>query len=91
MFDVMTQDKEIRYSSRTRAGTDDFKRIQKLRRAAAGLLDQLPRSAYSRSSRARRVQQWPPNAAVRQRSIALTTLSWSRAHKAGVGLTRAPA
>jgi NTE family protein len=45
MFDVMTQDKEIRHSSRTRAGTDDFKRIQKLRRAAAGLLDQLPRSA----------------------------------------------
>ena len=42
MFDVMTRDKEIRYSSRTRAGTDDFKRIQKLRRAAAGLLDQLP-------------------------------------------------
>ncbi len=42
MFDVMTRDKEIRYSSRTRAGTDDFKRTQKLRRAAAALLDQLP-------------------------------------------------
>jgi len=42
MFEVMTRDKEIRYSSRTRAGTDDFKRVQKLRRAAAGLLDQLP-------------------------------------------------
>jgi NTE family protein len=40
MFDVMTRDKEIRYSSRTRAGTDDFKRTQKLRRAAAALLDQ---------------------------------------------------
>jgi NTE family protein len=42
MFEVMTRDKEIRYSSRTRAGTDDFKRTQKLRRAAAALLDQLP-------------------------------------------------
>ena len=42
MFDVMTRDKEVRYSSRTRAGTDDFKRTQKLRRAAAALLDQLP-------------------------------------------------
>jgi NTE family protein len=42
MFEVMTRDKEIRYSSRTRAGTDDFKRVQKLRRAAAGLLDLLP-------------------------------------------------
>jgi NTE family protein len=41
MFDVMTRDKEIGYSSRTRAGTDDFKRTQKLRRAAAALLDQL--------------------------------------------------
>jgi hypothetical protein len=35
MFDVMTRDKEIRYSSRARAGKDDFKRTQKLRRAAA--------------------------------------------------------
>jgi NTE family protein len=42
MFDVMTRDKEIRYSSRTRAGTDDFKQTQKLRRAAAALLDELP-------------------------------------------------
>ena len=42
MFDTMTREKEIRYSSRTRAGTDQFKREQKLRRAAAGLLEQLP-------------------------------------------------
>jgi NTE family protein len=40
--DVMTREKEIRYSSRTRAGTDQFKRVQKARRAVAGLLEQLP-------------------------------------------------
>ena len=42
MSDVITREKEIRYSSRTRAGTDQFKHIQKLRRAAAALLEQLP-------------------------------------------------
>jgi NTE family protein len=42
MLDAMTREKEIRYSSRTRAGTDQFKRVQKLRCAAAGLLEQLP-------------------------------------------------
>jgi NTE family protein len=42
MLDVMTREKEIRYSSRTRAGTDQFKHVQRLRRAAAFLLDQLP-------------------------------------------------
>src|SRR6202048_951109 len=42
MFEVMTREKEIRYSSRTRAGTDQFKRVQKLRHALAGLLEQLP-------------------------------------------------
>ena len=42
MLEVMTREKEIRYSSRTRAGTDQFKHVQRLRRAAAGLLEQLP-------------------------------------------------
>jgi NTE family protein len=42
MLEVITREKEIRYSSRTRAGTDQFKHIQKLRRAAADLLQQLP-------------------------------------------------
>jgi NTE family protein len=42
MFEVMTREKEIRYSSRTRAGTDQFKHIQKLRHALAGLLENLP-------------------------------------------------
>src|SRR5579863_6462647 len=42
MLEVMTREKEIRYSSRTRASTDQFKHIQKLRRAVAHLLDQLP-------------------------------------------------
>jgi NTE family protein len=42
MLEVMTREKEIRYSSRTRAGTDEFKHRQKLRCAAARLLDKLP-------------------------------------------------
>jgi NTE family protein len=42
ILDVMTREKEIRYSSRTRAGTDQFKRVQKARRAVAALLEQLP-------------------------------------------------
>jgi NTE family protein len=42
MFEVMTREKEIRYSSRTRAGTDQFKHVQTVRRAAAALLEKLP-------------------------------------------------
>jgi len=34
--------REIQYSSRTRASTDSFKRIQRLRRVTADLLDKLP-------------------------------------------------
>lgn len=40
--DVVARDKEIRYASRSRAGMDQFKRLQKLRRAAADLLHKLP-------------------------------------------------
>jgi NTE family protein len=47
MFEVMTREKEIRYSSRTRAGTDQFKYIQKLRHALAGLLEKLPEDLKS--------------------------------------------
>ena len=42
MFDVMTREKEIRYSSRTRAGTDQFKYAQRLRHTLADLLEKLP-------------------------------------------------
>jgi NTE family protein len=42
MLEVATREKEIRYSSRTRAGTDQFKHVQRLRAAAAGLLEKLP-------------------------------------------------
>lgn len=42
MLEVTTREKEIRYSSRTRAGTDQFKQVQRLRRAAAALLEKLP-------------------------------------------------
>jgi NTE family protein len=42
MPEVLTREKEIRYSSRTRAGTAEFMLTQKLRRAAAALLEKLP-------------------------------------------------
>jgi NTE family protein len=42
MVDVTTRQKEIQYSSRTRAGTDSFKRSQRLRSLLATLLAELP-------------------------------------------------
>jgi len=41
MIEVDTRQKDIRYSSRTRAGTDAFREMQALRRAAAKLLEQM--------------------------------------------------
>jgi NTE family protein len=40
--EVATRQKEIQYSSRTRAGTDSFRHIQRLRRALADLFEKLP-------------------------------------------------
>jgi NTE family protein len=40
--EVATRQKEIQYSSRTRAGTDSFESIQRLRRALANLFEKLP-------------------------------------------------
>ena len=40
--DVETRRKEIQYSSRTRANTDNFKYVQRLRNTVAALLDDLP-------------------------------------------------
>jgi NTE family protein len=42
LAEVTTRQKEIQYSSRTRAGTDQFKRIQRVRRALGDLLSALP-------------------------------------------------
>jgi NTE family protein len=42
VFEVTTREKEIRYSSRTRAGTDQFRHIQEFKYALAGLLEKLP-------------------------------------------------
>jgi NTE family protein len=42
MIEVDTRLKDIRYSSRTRMGTDQFRRVQSLRRAMAKLVSQLP-------------------------------------------------
>jgi NTE family protein len=42
MLDVTTREKEIRYSSRSRAATHQFRHVQKLRGAVAELLDKLP-------------------------------------------------
>ena len=47
MAEVSTRQKEIQYSSRTRAATDRFKQIQRLRRATADLLDKLPEDLQS--------------------------------------------
>jgi NTE family protein len=43
--DVMARQKDIQYSSRTRANTDQFKTIQRVRSALANLFDKLPASA----------------------------------------------
>jgi len=42
LAEVSTRQKEIQYSSRTRASTDSFKYVQQLRRATADLLGKLP-------------------------------------------------
>jgi NTE family protein len=42
MIEIDTRLKDIRYSSRTRAGTDQFRRMQTMRRAAAKLLAAMP-------------------------------------------------
>jgi NTE family protein len=44
LIEVDVRQKDIRYSSRTRAGTDAFRRAQAVRRAAAKLLEQMPES-----------------------------------------------
>ena len=41
MIEVDVRQKDIRYSSRTRASTDQFRRLQSVRRAAARLLEQM--------------------------------------------------
>ena len=41
MLDVITREKEIRYSSRTRAGTDQFKYVQRLRHAFSDLFEKM--------------------------------------------------
>ncbi len=42
LVEVATRQKEIQYSSRTRANTDQFKRLQRLRCTLAHLLEKLP-------------------------------------------------
>jgi NTE family protein len=42
MLEVMSRELEIRYSSRSRSGTDPFRHLQRLRCAIAGLLERLP-------------------------------------------------
>ena len=42
MIEVDTRLKDIRYSSRTRLGTDQFRKMQALRRATAKLLSDMP-------------------------------------------------
>ncbi|RWE79225.1 MAG: patatin-like phospholipase family protein [Mesorhizobium sp.] len=44
--EVTTRQKEIQYSSRTRANTDQFKRVQRLRSALGSLLSKLPEELH---------------------------------------------
>jgi NTE family protein len=44
LLEVDVRQKDIRFSSRTRAGTDFFRRMQAVRRAAAKLLDEMPQA-----------------------------------------------
>lgn len=50
MTEVATRQKEIQYSSRTRAATDQFKKMQKVRATLAALLQELP-DAYAGDGR----------------------------------------
>jgi NTE family protein len=43
LLEVATRQKEIQYSSRTRANTDHFKRVQRIRTAISSLLGKLPK------------------------------------------------
>ena len=43
LSEVMTRQKEIQYSSRTRAATNHFKRVQSVRNALANLIEKLPK------------------------------------------------
>jgi NTE family protein len=47
ILDALTREKEIRYSSRTRAVTDRFKHLQRVRRAVADLFDHTPESVLN--------------------------------------------
>jgi NTE family protein len=47
ILDALTREKEIRYSSRTRAVTDRFKHLQRMRRAIADLFDQTPEAVLN--------------------------------------------
>jgi NTE family protein len=47
LAEVATRQKEIQYSSRTRAGTDNFRHVQRLRRAMADLFEKLPEDLQS--------------------------------------------
>ncbi len=47
LAEVTTRQKEIQYSSRTRANSDRFKQIQRLRAAVASLLEKLPEELRS--------------------------------------------
>ena len=49
LAEVSTRKKEIQYSSRTRAGTDSFKRAQRLRRAMTDLFEKLPENLRNSS------------------------------------------
>jgi len=50
LTDVATRQKDIQYSSRTRAATDQFKRMQTMRNALASLIEDLPAAMRDHTS-----------------------------------------
>lgn len=58
VFDVQERQKDIQYSSRTRAITTQLHREQKLRHMLLGLLDKLPESVRRNDACCREAQEW---------------------------------
>ena len=79
MAEVTTRQKEIQYSSRTRAFTDFVKRLHKVESSVAALLEQLPEE-FKRSEEAK---FWP-----RSRNATLTTSCTSSIAREATKATR---
>ena len=78
--EVATRQKEIQYSSRTRASTDQFKKVQKLRNALAEALSKLPDRA-ARDAGSSRCSSPKPTARSTTSSSSSTARSSTRGNR----------